>query len=633
MCGIVGIVQSNQHSLNEILLKQMTDAIVHRGPDGAGHWINSDNRVGLGHRRLSIIDLSDDGKQPMHYAHSRYTITFNGEIYNYIEIKNSLIKKGYNFTSASDTEVLLALYDAEKENCLSFLDGMFAFAIWDSKENTLFFARDRFGEKPFHYSYEPGKYFVFSSEMKSLWAYGIPRRVNNSMLYRYLVYGQLMNPGHMAETFYDNIYRLEAAHYGKIDLSLSKPEIKKYWDIDYTQLDHSIRMDDAVQQFQEYFRTSVARRLRSDVAVGSSLSGGLDSSLVVCMIDEINKTKSGGKQLTFSARFPGYKKDEGPYMQKVIDRTNVEPHFIFPGEKDMISSLPKLAWHQEEPFGSSSIFAQYEVMRLAKDNAVTVLLDGQGADEIMAGYHFYYFPYFTTLKQSDKGVYKEQLKKYLELQKENSINQITYKPGIKQWVKQAIPGSWFSAAVEYKLHKQHNKASFLNRDFYQGHNNLKFNDTSVYKDLNQILYQNTTGAQLQVLLRYADRNSMAHSREVRLPFLYHEMVEFLFRLPPIYKIQNGWTKYIMRESFKSLLPDEITWRKDKIGYEPPQATWMENKEVKDMVGDFKSLLIKEKILDHSTLAKDEIRLVTPNGYEDRNWMILMTGLMLNPSHS
>jgi len=629
MCGIVGVVQGNPHSLNEAVLKKMTDIIAHRGPDGAGHWISQDNKIGFGHRRLSIIDLTEDGKQPMHYAHSRYTITFNGEIYNYLEIKQELQKKGYSFASASDTEVILALYDAEKENCLSFLDGMFAFAIWDNQEKVLFFARDRFGEKPFHYVYEPGKYFAFASEMKSLWAYGIPKEINSNMLYRYLVYGQIMNPKDLSETYYNNIYRLEAAHYGKIDISLSKLEIKRYWDIDYQQQDDTISWKDAVEKLQYSFRTSVSRRLRSDVAVGSSLSGGLDSSLVVCMIDQINKASSGGRQLTFSSRFPGFKKDEGTYMQMVIDRTNADPHYTFPSEKEMIASIENLAWHQEEPFGSSSIFAQYEVMRLAKEQGVTVLLDGQGADEILAGYHTYFYPFFTTIKRQNKSLYTEQLEKYQVLQRDNHINQVVYNPGIKQWVKEKMPESWFGSAVEYRVHKQQKKAGFLNSDFYQSHRDLRYNDTSKFNNLNQALYHNTMGSHLQVLLRYADRNSMAHSREVRLPFLYHEMVEFLFKLPAVFKIKDGWTKYIMRESFKDLLPPEITWRKDKIGYEPPHATWMKNAEIKNMIGDFKSTLIKEKILHPNTANVNEFNIITPNGYEDRNWMILMAGFLMS----
>lgn len=620
MCGIAGIVSNRSGSVSPGDVKRMTDVIAHRGPDGDGIWVSPAGQVGLGHRRLSIIDLSDGGKQPMGYL-SRYTITYNGEIYNYIEIRDLLQKKGYKFSSTSDTEVLLALYDAEKENCLSFLDGMFAFAIWDEQEKTLFFARDRFGEKPFHYAFREGEYFVFGSEMKALWAYGIPKHVNQRMLYRYLANNELLNQQDLSETFFEEIFRLEAAHYGKLHVPGLKLQITRYWDIDYRKENAGISEATAQQKFRELFETSVKRRLRSDVSVGSSLSGGLDSSLVVSVIDKLNKDLKV-KQNTFSARFPGFQKDEGRFMQIVIDRTNVSPHFTFPDENKLIADFDRLRWHQEEPFGSASIFVQYEVMKLAKEHNVTVLLDGQGADEILAGYHTYYTSFFQELKKKRKSAYKAELESYMKLQSDGPLNAVQYRPGFKTWARRMISDDLMKRLKARQIRLANLKTPFLSRDFLNAYNNTFHSQRIIYNQLNHALYDSTTGSGLQELLRYADRNSMAHSREVRLPFLYHELVEFLFLLPATFKIREGWTKFLMRESFKDTLPPEIAWRKDKIGYEPPQQAWMQHKDIKDRLEAGRNKLVQEKILDARSAAPDMA------ASSHRNWQILMAGSLI-----
>jgi asparagine synthase (glutamine-hydrolysing) len=304
MCGISGVIRFDGQPIEHRVLQQMTDIIAHRGPDGDGHWLNHEKNVGLGHRRLSIIDLSHEADQPMHYL-DRYSIVFNGEIYNYIELKDILVKQGFSFKTQSDTEVLMALYHRDKEECLQYLDGMFAFVIYDALEKTVFCAKDRFGEKPFFYSYLPGKYFYFGSEMKCLWATEVQKEINDSMMFNYLNFALIENVNDLSETFYNNCTRLEHAHYLKIHLPTEKITIKKYFVILPHTYRHGISIDKAKEQFKELFYTSVQRRLRSDVPVGSSLSGGLDSSLVVCTIDELKKG-TNQKQLTFSAIFPGF---------------------------------------------------------------------------------------------------------------------------------------------------------------------------------------------------------------------------------------------------------------------------------------------------------------------------------------
>jgi len=563
MCGITGYITNNNTISAPSLLKNMTDVIAHRGPDGEGFWIDDSGQVALGHRRLSIIDLSDIASQPMHYL-DRYVIIFNGEIYNYREIKEALIKQGYFFKSESDTEVLVALYDQKKEQCLTDLDGMFAFAIYDRKEKAIFCARDRFGEKPFYYSFFNNG-FYFGSVMKCLWAAGIPRQWNEKMLANYLYTGTLSNPFFPAETFFTNIYKLPPAHYLKLNTADLAIVIQRYWHID---ADAKTELDDELQiskMLKELLFTSVARRLRSDVPVGSSLSGGLDSSIVVAVIDKIDPARNIHRK-TFSACFPGFKKDERKFQDIVIANTHVEAHFVEPSRTSMLKNLPEIISHQEEPFTSPSICAQYEVFQLAMRQGVTVLLDGQGADEILAGYHGYYHAYFDELKKNGKKNYLHQLQKYIGLHADNEVNYIQQRSK-HSWVRELLPGRTFNAVKRYRSIRKLN-TPVINKEFGDSYLNHLFLPRENFQNLNAALHYSTFSYGLEDLLRFADRNSMAHSREVRLPFLYHELVSFLFSLPSRYKINDGWTKWILRLTFSDLLPSEIIWRKEKIGYEP-----------------------------------------------------------------
>lgn len=623
MCGIVGIIAKDKGLVTQERLKRMTDVIAHRGPDGEGQWISSNAEVGLGHRRLSIIDLSHEADQPMHYL-NRYSIVFNGEIYNYIELKETLLAQGYHFRTASDTEVLMALYHRDGENCLQLLDGMFAFVLYDAKEQNVFCARDRFGEKPFFYSYEKGKHFYFGSEMKCLWAGGIAKKVNEQMMFNYLAYGTLDNHHDQSQTFFEGCTRLPHAHSLRLNLSDLSIQIKPYYNIQYEQTQPQIDIDQAAEQFREIFYTSVKRRLRSDVPVGSSLSGGLDSSLVVCIIDELKKG-TVQKQNTFSAVFPGFKKDERKYMDYVIAKTNVEPHFVTPTDESMIADLHKVSWHQEEPFGSASIYVQYRVMQLAKEHQVTVLLDGQGADELLAGYHGYYTQYFAELKSSHPAQYQSELKSYHKLMQGNQINPNQHQ-GIGNKVKQAALRHIPKIRERYEDYKQLTKP-FFHKDFYSHYANKSLPNTYHFKSLQEALYHSTFSRGLQELLRYADRNSMAHSREVRLPFLSHELVDFLFTLPSSYKIHQGWTKWIMRHSFNEIMPPEITWRKDKIGYEPPQKSWMDHPQIHDRIVEAKKSMVQRGILSPKVLNR-KIESEESNISRGNNWRLLMCGHLL-----
>lgn len=624
MCGIAGIVSKNPSEVTTGRLKVMTDSILHRGPDGEGQWVSHDGRVGLGHRRLSIIDLSEHAGQPMFYE-NRYSIVFNGEIYNYLELREILVTQGYAFKTSSDTEVLMALYDRDKEKCLQYLDGMFAFALYDNKEHKLFCARDRFGEKPFHYYYQQGQQFVFGSEMKELWAAGIDKTINQKMMYNYLRHGFLQNPNNHSETFYNGIERLEPAHYLVLNTQTMVVNKVRYWDLNIS-VSSSLSLDEAAFKFKELFLTSISRRLRSDVPVGSSLSGGLDSSAVVCAIDALNPGKRI-HQKTFSAQFPGYEKDESYFQRLVIEQTQADAYYTYPDANAMLSELDNVFEHQEEPFGSASIMAQYEVFKLAKQHNVTVLLDGQGADEVLAGYHPYFMYYFLELEK-DKKVLTHQLEKYTSLHQNNSINGV-YQRDLRYHLRNKLPFA-FDAMRKVKKIVTDNKGAF-NNDFYHEHKKDTFMHQSKYYTLNEALYSTLMNGSMQDLLRYADRNSMSHSLEVRLPFLSHELVEFVFSLPATFKINEGWTKYIMRHALADLLPKEITWRVDKVGYEPPQKKWMNRSEVKEQILESKRMLVGSGILDKAEGEK-EIVATAAHSQGLTDWSCWMAGKLLGSNN-
>lgn len=624
MCGIAGIISVNSAEISSDRLKKMTDIISYRGPDGEGHWSNSTSNVSLGHRRLSIIDLSHEADQPMHYL-DRYSIVFNGEIYNYIELKKTLSQQGYIFKTSSDTEVLMALYDRHKEDCLQLLDGMFSFAIYDQIENTIFAARDRFGEKPFFYSYISGKYFLFGSEIKCLWAGGIKKEVNHRMLYNYLQFNYLENPNDLSETFYDNCLRLPHSHYLILSVADCKiTQLKSYYKLDQNFVDFNITGVEVEQRFRDLFYTSVKRRLRSDVPVGSSLSGGLDSSLVVCVIDELTKG-TNQIQKTFSARFPGFARDEGYFMQLVADQTNIEPIFVYPSEEGLIENFNTIFYHQEEPFGSSSIYAQFCVMQAAKQNDITVLLDGQGADEILGGYHSYFNNFFNDLRLNYPKKYKEEYSAYEKLQSENSVNPFI-KKDISFFIRSRLPH--LISPLRNTMSAINQKSSpFFNTAFFNQYKNKGYQYTNNFGSLNEALNHSLMHGPIQQLLRFADRNSMANSIEVRLPFLSHELVEFVFSLPPYYKIHNGWTKWVMRNAFKDLLPSPITWRKDKIGYEPPQKRWMESPIIKEEI-----MSSKKRLFDTGIISKQEYEKDIPGAsistIKNKTWPLWVAGKMV-----
>ena len=579
MCGIAGVISTSiiEHKNLEALI----GPIKHRGPDGSGIWINNEKNVGFAHRRLSIIDLSDNGSQPFHSQSKEYTITYNGEIYNYIEIREILKKKGHQFRTFTDTEVILAAFKEYGYDCLNYFDGMFAFALWDNNKQELFCARDRFGEKPFFY-YLNNNRFVFASEIKQFWSYGIDKIIDPEKLERFLLKSEVIDDNAKEKTFYKNIISLKAAHFLIYKIG-QNPNIKEYWNLKTVKINSHYNFHDASIKFLELLNKSIQYRLRSDVQVGSSLSGGLDSSAIVYSINS-KFLKLNQKQFTFSARFNNYEKDEGEYIDALISELHDINRFdVFLNSDEFEKDIQQIIYHQDEPFQSASIFAQFKVMELVKKNNVTVLLDGQGADELLGGYETLYIEYLKQLFYNRPDIYTSELTAY------NKMHGSKY--GMVDLKKNDTP--------LFKL-KRETKRLF----------NIKQAVSNTY--FSNVLQQYICGAQLQQLLRYADRNAMAHSIETRLPFLNHELVEFCFTLPDQFKLKNGWPKFILRKVFDKKITDKIIWRKNKIGYETPENTFMQSNNSQTRIKIARQFVSDNKI---TCVAND--------------WLLYMTSYYIN----
>jgi len=615
MSGITGIIQTTPY-YNKEHVEKMTDALAHRGPDGKGFWQHESGNVLFGYRQLSVIDLSEAAAQPFHYL-NRYTVLHNGVIYNYIGLREELKKKGYNFRTQTDTEVLVAAYDCWKENCLQQFDGMFAFTIWDEKEKEIFGARDRFGEKPFHYINDANNNaFLFASEIKAFWPLGMGKEFNKRMLFNFLTINYTDNPDQPDETFYEDIKKLPPAHFIRIksqaEISI---EIKKYWHIDGERKNKMIGDEEALGTFRGLFRDSIKRRQRSDVPVGSNLSGGLDSSSIVATI---NQLQISGVQ-TFSAIFPGFKKNEEKYIDDVVRQFSLRSFKTRLTDEEIPELLMRTIRQQDEPFGSASVLSQNKMFELAKNNDVKVLLGGQGADEVLGGYHKYYKWYWQELFRNRKLFSSGELKKAKALG-------VKEKFGIKNIIGALVP-DFASVVLEKQYLLNALKQEDLSKDFVHLQSKEAYYTPPTIFSLNGALYFNTCIHGLEELLRYADRNSMAHGREARLPFLDHKLVEFLFSLPSHFKIRQGWTKWTLRKTMENILPPQITWNQDKMGFQPPGHSWMHLPAVQEMIHESKKKLVDEKILTPEVINK---KILPSDAYEknNRDWKYLVSAPFL-----
>jgi asparagine synthase (glutamine-hydrolysing) len=589
MCGVSGFF--SVHGINDELNSfiKSNHVISHRGPDGYGlayfQTGSKDGRcvefaldqdklpqeqvtLALGHRRLAIIDLSQNGAQPMPTKDEYLWITYNGEIYNYIELSEELRALGHSFRSTSDTEVILAAYAEWGEACVNRFNGIWAFAIADFKNNKLFCSRDRFGVKPFHYFYD-GTRFVFGSEIKELLCYSfVPRQVNSRAIYEYLAFSAV---DYCEETFFASIYKLMQGHNLTLDFATGKVVKMCYY---HPQFGKNVKIsyEDAALEFRRLLSDSISLQLRSDVEVGSCLSGGLDSSSIVCLMrQELLKTGQTHVQRTFSSHFEEQEANELEYMQEIIKATNVHAGFTYPSPQDLLHDLEKLVWYQDEPFGSTSIFAQWSVFKLVHENKVKVMLDGQGADEMLAGYVGFYPTYFDQLRDQ-----RQYFTLWLEVYKYAHLHQ-------KPWM--SLLGKGLQRILG-RLGKPFRPSSFTYRtDWLNPTLTDEFQGQSLYQrtkeltpfgkdeNLENTLYQMTFLSNLQALLRHEDRNSMAFSVEARVPFLDHRLVEFIFSLPSRFKIRDGYTKRVLRDGMQGVIPEKIRWRVKKLGFATPERKW------------------------------------------------------------
>lgn len=570
-------------------LVKLTDIIAHRGPDGQGHFLSDDTKVGLGHRRLSIIDLTSSGAQPM--KRDELVISYNGEIYNYIELRDELKSLGYNFKTESDTEVILAAYSQWGQECLKKLNGMWAFIIYDQKKQEVFVCRDRYGIKPLFY-YSQNDFLFLVSEIKQLTMIdGWKAKLNKPIAYDFLAYGAT---NHTYQTFFQEVYELRGGEGLQIDLVNKTQKKFKYYEPKInTQPEKPDSIPTKVKEFKSLVEDAVRIALRSDVKVGSALSGGLDSSTIALVSSELlhQKNKSDAQECV-SACFEDKSVDESYYVDKVAEQSGIKVHKVFPQFDQFKEDFKKLIWHQDEPFGTLSIFAQYCVFREAKENCITVMLDGQGADEILAGYDHFYRPYLNSQLKISKLKFLTGFLNYVRMNKKSSLD-----------------------LAKRKLVKKKELSNFLTKSFVQNTESLL--RLNVAKTVPEFSFDQLVNTGLHTLLRFEDRNSMAFSIESRVPFLDHRVVDFSLALGDNLKINKGIRKFILREAFCDLLPKEIYERHDKYGFPTPQECWTrENlsyfteqiQESEVVLGndwiDFDA--IKAQITRPDTLTKDQI---------------------------
>ena len=543
MCGIAGISRPDRD-----LLSRMLDVIVHRGPDGCGMEVNE--HVAIGIRRLAIVDL-ETGNQPLYSQDRALALVFNGEIYNAPELRTELQGKGRSFTTDhSDTEVILRGYEEWGRSVVTHLTGMFAIALWDGRRNELLLARDRLGIKPLYYVAGGGA-FRFASEIKALLQDpSVPRAVHEETLHQFLLFRVHDATEH---TFFDGIERLLPGHTMLVrDGVISS--VERYWSPSVNPEFTSPRSDaDYVDEFTTMFDRVVRRHLIADVPIGIPLSGGLDSSGVACTVARLMQEgadlHTAGRMHTFSALYPGQSIDESQYIHEVERQINSIPHYTYPSVDEFWNEITEWLWFQEEPTIATAPYAYYSVYRIAK-GIVTVMLSGNGGDELMAGY----IPYFRTYWTS-------------------AVDQRRWLSGVREFVR------GFDIYREYLRDAIQARAPWIDvlkmRDMLAApHTYLNGLSYAADRNLNRRLANDVLRYSTPNLLRYEDKNSMAFSIEARVPFLDHELVEFIFQLPIDQKIKRGWNRAVYRRAMKGRIPEKNRLRRNKIGFTNPEVAWM-----------------------------------------------------------
>lgn len=575
MCGISVSLGEKNKDVALSVVKMMNDKVIHRGPDAEGLFY--DNGVGFGHRRLSIIDLSSEGNQPMFYKD--LIITYNGEVYNYQELKEELVGLGHHFKNATDTEVILAAYDQWGIEAFNRFNGMWSFAIYDKKENKVVLCRDRFGIKPLYYT-EIQNCFYAASEIKQFTAHkAFEVKLQLDVFLSYFN-DNILN--HTEKTFFQGVKELKGGHYIEYNLDYKTFEIKKWYNFNIASSTVD-EYDLAKAKFKSIFYDGVRKRMRSDVEVGSCLSGGLDSTSIVGAVYEEKLYNQEFKTITSCYKDQSY--DESYFSDLASKKYGFKNIKTYPNLDELIKDdlLTKIVYYQDQPILGASHFSEYSVFKKAKEEGITVMLDGQGSDEYLCGYgHFTRYAQVELLKQG----------KLISLFKSLIQRSKTYKTNFRIELFKLI--NFLRVTKKTELTKEYLNLPLLYK-YYKPINND-------YKNVSELTKAELFEMSIPYQLHSEDRNSMLFSIESRLPFLDYRLVEYVASLPTVYKIDRGWTKKILRDSME-ILPNDVRYRKDKMGFVAPDKELIVNNielirnELKDLI-KISNGLFNQKIIQY-----------------------------------
>ena len=647
MCGIAGILKLDTAAPDiASSLHKMADSIRHRGPDDEGYVcfggnnlyvcggrdtqtasremklpyavqhdidnIGGDMFLGMAHRRLSVIDLSSAGHQPMCNDNKTIWVVFNGEIYNYWEIREELEENSVHFVSSSDVEVMLKAYEYWGMRFLDKLNGMWSFVLYDLNANFLIGCRDRFGVKPFYY-YNSKQYFAFASEQKALLQLPVNTSVSSDAVFDYLVNSSIERT---ENGLYTNIKELMPAHYFIYDLNSNQFEITKYYNLSFNKSRENFsaeRCAAIVSQVEEKINHAVTIRLRSDVNVGFCLSGGIDSSSIIGVSQKINAQhplrQLNGTLHAFTASCDNESVNESHWAGQVVEKHGLSWHKCACTSSDLFDELEKIIYYQDSPLFSTSTYAQSSVMKLAHENNITILLDGQGGDELFAGYVPFYISYYYELLR------RFQLKtlgsEIANLKNSPLDFKILLRSMGKVMLSDMLPGP-----LQSKLAKNnHKEISFLSKNLLESSSaGLTLNSGYSSKDLNSALFDYFTNGYLRNLLRWEDRCSMQYSVESRTPFADDiELIEYMFSLPSVYKIHKGRSKYLLRKAMVDVLPEGIYRRSDKLGFSTPQSQWLmqSEKRMKTIISEL-AVLDTEKFVNANSILENWVAVFSGN---------------------
>lgn len=554
MCGIAGYIARRGRAVDRDRLAAMCAAVSHRGPDGTGLTITGS--VGLGHRRLSIFDLSADGAQPMFDPQSGRSIIFNGAIYNYLELRADLANKGRRFYTGTDTEVILAAYDTWGSDCVNHFNGMWAFAIHDPQAGIVFCSRDRFGIKPFYYV-ETADCFAFGSEIRQLLPLLPAVRVCEEVLIDFIFTDRCE---HREDTFFDSVRKLPAGCNLTYRLDQDRHFQQRYYRLERRTDLEKISLDDAIALYKDGLEDAVRLRLRSDAPIGTCLSGGLDSSSVASLAASLYNKPDGLAFAAVTAVSEDPTNDESSYARSVANNAGLRWLTTKPDYTAFESSIEEVVEAQEEPFAGPSICMQYFVMRTARESGLKVLLDGQGGDETLLGYERYFAAHYLAMRR--RHGWRAMISSMHSSARHNARMSPPIIAGYLAYFSTPRVRFW-----QYKRRHQYLKQSPGLPDHL-----IRYAQASRDEFELQRLEIETTN--LPALLRYEDKNAMWHGIETRLPFLDYRLVETALALPGEYKVREGWTKYVLRRGMSGILQDDIAWRRDKRGFEAPESVWL-----------------------------------------------------------